>query len=615
MNQNPQAYVDLLKCQPEFSSLTQESKPTKAKKAKRFKLLKEVKHLLWTDASKLYGREYATQSLQTRAAIVATIISASTAINTVSFFPLARMAFLNLSSLGTGLSLGVTALVLMLSNASGTAAATNHSKNRNWSIMGFLTFTALNICLTILAAPGIELLNGQGALAELKANELITPITEEGERLFESELKNLQQRTDNKQQECQKLNDEITALGRNHPDRNRLILRAQGRYQDRNLDRSNITLEDLPICQQAAVLETQTAEFRKKATEEYNRVMIELAKGKLLFLQKNHPALYNNHFDEQGKLRDNNEALDLAISNFNQKLSKGEWGSLGFSLSFLALSLVTSGGAIIVVFAYAWSKPAMQSWNPVLGRMREQIFWTIDTGLARASTTGSISYQPKTNLKALPGSIDQTNQKQWEIYQDRYFLWHCAAAMRQSGICTFPQFTRFIERNPEGERLLSLPVSIEDETQNRLIWTDQPDIAISYLHGQTNLICHNIATLSRSLHVPEAFGEFSPKKAAQALTQEIHRLQGIVETIERSFAYASPGKSSALIDDLQYAAEYIRYELEDAFEKTDENQLLKQLDQKQLKTYLKQIEHLSLQLSTCLTKQLEAAIVPPYLPG
>ncbi|NER93511.1 MAG: hypothetical protein F6J86_06690 [Symploca sp. SIO1B1] len=616
IKQNPQAYLDLLKCQTEFSPLTQESKPTKAKRAKRFKLLKEVKHLLWTDHAKLYGRHYATPSLQKRAAIVATIISAATAINTVSFFPLIRMAFLNLGSIGTGLSLVVTILVLIASNESGTVAATNHPKNRTWSIMGFITFALINVCLTIVAAPGIELLNGQRTLAELKADELISPIIKERKNLYASAKQRRQEKIERKKQECQKLNEEITALGRNHPDRNRLILRAQGRYQDRNLDRSKIAVEDLPICQQVAALETESAEYTRQATENLELVLVELAKGKQTFLREQYPETYKNHFNEKGEIRDNNEAVRLAISNFNQKLASGEWSSLGFSLSFFALSFVTSGGAIIVVFAYAWSKPAIQSWNPVLGRMREEIFLGIDQGLARASTTGLIAYQKKTNLKSLPGTIDPTSQQQWKISQDRYFLWRCAAAMRQSGICTFPQFTRFIERNPEGERLLSLPVSIEDETQNRLIWTDQPDIAISYLHGQTSLICYNIATLSRSLHVPEIFGEFSPKKAAQALTQEIHRLQGIVETIEQTFPFTSAGKSSSLLDDLHYAGEYIRYQLEDAFEEeNNQNQLLKQLDQKQLRTYLIQIEHLSLELSNCLTKQLEAGIVAPYLPG
>ncbi|MBE9040091.1 hypothetical protein IQ235_04700, partial [Oscillatoriales cyanobacterium LEGE 11467] len=570
-------------------------------------LQKTVRHLIWPDSSRLYGRCYVTENLKKQSTAVATLVGASSAVNIISLFPLIRMAFGGLGSVGTGLSLTLTALLLATSNACGTVAATNQPKHRAWSIVGSVTFVFLNITLTVVAGPGIEVLNSQPTLRELKATEALASIFNARQESYESRLTSLRQQAETKKEECGELNDKITALDEYHPDRDRLIIQAQGSYGNRNLDRSEVPVEDLPVCEQATVLATQTVEYERETTQKLDELKGKLAKSPLLFLKQYHREIYENHFDAEGRFRDRNEAVRLATIRFNENLTSGRWSSLGFSLAFFLISLVTSGAAVVVAIVYARSQSALQSWNPVLARMREDILMAADRGLARTARMGT-EIDPGSNRLSLPGTaIANDSGDSRQISHERDFLWRCADSIRESGRLTFPPFIRFVESNPDGERLLPHPVPIEDESGEIWLWSDRPDVAISYLRARTTIACGRIATLSRSLQNPEAYGNFSLKRTTQALSMEIQQLQALATNIERSFSFTSLGRSMSLLDDLQHAQEYIRHHLDDALDSESiETSRLEAFDKKQLKTYLVQIEHLSLHVSTCLIAQLEA---------
>lgn len=626
--EHPYEFFDWLRNQPEYSLLLQEELGEKSLPKPHVlhvlklgtRLKKWGQDLIWPNSSELYGRSYVNQTVPTYATVTAALIGSSSAINIIALFPLIRMAFLSLGPLGSGLSFGTTLLLLIASNACGTVAATSQHRHHLWSLFGFIGFTVLNISLTAVAGPGMDVLNSQASLRELKATEELQEIIAAKNAFYESELSRRKQRVQAKKDECNEINKEIASLDEGHPDRNRKIIQAQGLYQDRDRDLSDVPAEKLPICIQAKSLEGETTRYEQQVAEEKRQLQTELGKGQLIFLKKNYPEVYESHFDAEGTFRDPSEAVRLAISSFVRQLLGGQWGSLGFSLSFFVFSIVTSGAAIAIVFAYSRSQAVRQSWNPIIERMREDLFTAVDQGLVRIQTTS-----PSITSYGLPiltgNTVAFPHNRSEAISSERRLLWSIAKIVRQLGRFPFPPFVRYLERHPEGERLLPRSVIVTDLSKNgRLTWTRQPDIAISFLRAQVTVTAHGLATLSRSLQHPELYGDFSHHKALDALIEQGLLLKHWAQTVEESFPYSSLGQSPPLLDDLEYALAYIRNELQhaleqnDALEKSEDEVLLEYLTQKQFRTYLIHIETLSLTLFTCLIRQLEAGLEPPYLP-
>jgi hypothetical protein len=578
------------------------------------RFLKLSQQVLWSDASQLYGRAYVTKSLKKKATVVSLVIGSASGINILSLYPLVSKAFSNLGLLGPGISLATTLLALITSNACGTVAAANQPRYRAWSKAGSIGFALLNITLTLIAGPGMEVLNSEATLREDKAREVIAQIIKSKADLNKSNLVSLRQQAATKKQDCKDLNAAITALDKNHPDRDRMIIQAQGRYRDQNTSlKQNIPLEALSVCEQAGVLESQIAQHEKEAAKALNDLKGQIAQGESVFLKKRYPETYRSHFDSKDKLLDNGEAVRLAIVRFNTHLLAGNFSTLGFSLSFFLLSAVTSASALIITIIYARSLEAKQSWNPVLERMRDELFEAAERGLLDAlKNHTSLTPQPDGFMTSDEDEDENDIDQQKEVSQKRLFLHQCATAIRESGMFDFPPFVRFIEQNPLGERLLSNPIRIFDPTQNRHRWTDKPDMAVRYLIPQIEVMCHKIVALSQSFRQLEPDGNLSRGQTIEAISQEIRHLQSFTETVKRSFDFVNFAEATSLFNALNYAQEYIRSELQDAVEVKNEASFLERLDHQQLQTSLTQIESLSLQLAACLTTQLQAGIAPPY---
>ncbi|MBR8832275.1 MAG: hypothetical protein N5P05_003528 [Chroococcopsis gigantea SAG 12.99] len=331
-----------------------------------------------------YGKAYVTEVIKVEAKKTAGINTAANWIDGVSNLPLYVFSFKSLGlwgSFGAGLVLDV--LVLWCCNlmaAKAVSTKPDYFKNggkgklcssAKGAIFGLIF---LNVIKSVVSGVGVELLNNQSELNRQKADQVAD--------VYLDKLKNTPTGLDNHQyikavSQCQSGQQDLKALQPGDPRWDSTYVNIYGAYADRNLDRSSVPTQQLPLCLQAKRLEQESSKKYQEAQKQFNFLSFKRADAgnDLVFLKQNLRNIYYQNFIDKGdvstaEIANGVEAVSIATENFFGKLSRGQFSQLGFSIFFFSLSMITSAVSVIVTITHARRDDILMSRNESIARER-----------------------------------------------------------------------------------------------------------------------------------------------------------------------------------------------------------------------------------------------------
>ncbi len=341
---NP-AYSDLV-----AQAAAECSQPPKKRRPK-FALGKRLLSLCIADSDEFHGTAYVTPQLKQQAQVTARVVSASSLLDFATNWPLLFFAFKDLGALAFPISLLTNAILLKFTNDTAAATSSRHSKNGKWSKAAAFGLVGMNALQSAVSGVGIELLNNQPMLNQQMAGELIQSQIAGLEDLKTLDAPQYQA----VKERCETGEQEFSNMDLSNPRRDSLFTQLYGQWLERNVDRSQLPLEQLPICEQVERLEKEAFQAYEQAKAWLEEKLIDRSKigNDVAFLRQEMPEVYESAFDEYGNIKSGVEAVRIATENFFGKLATGEFKSLGFSLFFFSLSVVTSTAATWMTIAYA----------------------------------------------------------------------------------------------------------------------------------------------------------------------------------------------------------------------------------------------------------------------
>lgn len=358
-------YQEVVECVRQGKSLSPELKSW----------LQHLKDIFIADPKDFYGTACVTKDLKKEAALTAHTNTAANLVDFVSNLSLYYFAFKSLGEIPAFiLGVALDGFILWISNITATTTATRRAKNVKWARAGLGGMIALNLLKSLFSGVGGELLNNQSGLNQQMAAQLIEQQIERVEKLKEIDTPQYT----NTVQRCEKGRIQLEKMERNHARRDSLHIELFGSWNDRHRDWIGVPLEQLPICLQVPRLEKEAYAPYEKAKDQLNQKLIRRADigNDLLFLKQEMPAVYSLAFIDKGNISSTEissgvAAVAIATDNFFGKLCRGEFASLGFSLFFFSISIITSAIAVWKTMKYAERQDVQMSRNEAIACERD----------------------------------------------------------------------------------------------------------------------------------------------------------------------------------------------------------------------------------------------------
>ena len=322
------------------------------------KLGKWLKKLLTVDPQKFHGKAYLTEDLESHSCSVASMVTIANLINAGTAYPLLLLTMADMGLLRGLLATATNLGLVMFSNQAGEVAAANKPGNRVWSEVGLAGVIFLNLIQSLVSGVGTQLLLDQANISKYMADDLVR---EQIVDPLEGKVEEYQFNPDAiaSKEKCQELETQLTYVKANTSKSSRLYSQAYGSWADSQLPLERRSYfesppSQWPYCVRAKYEEQQYTSRLAMAEEELQEFQEAIAdRGSLAYLQEQKPDVYHQHFDEEGKLKSGMEATRVAVKMFAEKLTNGDWASLGLSLYIFFLSLVTSAIAVILVATHS----------------------------------------------------------------------------------------------------------------------------------------------------------------------------------------------------------------------------------------------------------------------
>lgn len=344
------------------------NKPNGSRSNNVFAFLLSIVHFFFGNSKDYYGKHYATEDVKKSARITSATVTISNVIDGASVFPLLSISF------GGNVVFAsiVSILLTVFSNYLGAAAARRKKGNEGWSFYSLIGLIAMNVIMSATALVSPELTLNESGIAEVRADELvkiqgdkvknITPSPAAQKQLSEAEYK------------CQKLGKDIQQFAKGSVQRGDIYIQMNGEYKDKNRDWSNVPVSQQPWCVRSKTLSASVGEISRKAQVKWEKkeTRIAEASSNLAGIKTVLPELYNQHFDESGKVRSGTEEARIAIEITYSKLMKGELMQLGFSLFIFSVSVVTSAASVFLVVKHNKSEDVQMSFDEQLSILEEE---------------------------------------------------------------------------------------------------------------------------------------------------------------------------------------------------------------------------------------------------
>ena len=336
-----------------------------------------LKELFTVDERKLHDKAYVTEELESHSRSVAGMVTIANLINAGTAFPLLLLTMADMGIFGLLLAAGTNLGLIKFGNQAGEVAAANKPGNQFWSETGLIGLILLNLLQSVVSGVGTQLLLDQANISNRFADEMIHKQTIAP---LEAQVKEYQFDPDEieSKQQCQALETKLIKVQANTSQSSRLFDRAYGSFGEYQLplqQRSyyNSPPSQWPVCPRARYEEEQLTSNLATAQQELQEFNAKIAdKGSLAYLQQQKPDIYQQHFNEEGELKSGMEATTVAVEMFWDKLTNGDWASLGLSMYIFGLSVITSAIAVILVATHSKREDVQMSWSPAVARERER---------------------------------------------------------------------------------------------------------------------------------------------------------------------------------------------------------------------------------------------------
>jgi hypothetical protein len=375
-NNDPQMLVEFIKQDPRYHQLVklvQQGKPLPPEIKTGWQ---KVISLLIADPKDFHGTAKVTKELKREAANTANMNTLANWLDFASNFPLYLYSFKSFGGiLGFTLALLVSGITLSICNVAASTASNRQKHNISLSNKAVGVMIALNIVKSLFSGIGIELSLNQSGLNQQMANQLI-----EEQIVRVEKLKKLDDpQYHNTLKRCEDGRKELEKMGRKHPRRDSLYQELFGSWPERDRAWEGVPLEQVPICKRIERLEQQAYAAYQAAKDTLNQKLVRRADlgNDLAFLKEEMPQVYLTKFTDRGdistsEITSGTDAVAIATVNFFGKLIRGEWGSLGISLFFFSLSVITSAAAVLMTIEYAKREDVKKSRDEEIAQKRDE---------------------------------------------------------------------------------------------------------------------------------------------------------------------------------------------------------------------------------------------------
>ncbi|MCG9890578.1 MAG: hypothetical protein MH252_05855 [Thermosynechococcaceae cyanobacterium MS004] len=330
-----------------------------------------VKNLFFANPDEFYGRAYVTKELVEQSNVTARVVSGSGLVDFVSNYSLFLVTFRGMGLLSPILALILDALLLKFANDCAAGASGHKPSIRPWARAGLVGLVGINIIRTLVSGVGTEMLLNAPAISELKAQTLIV----EHEQKIESLQSLPNPRLRQAKNDCEKGMADLKQMAATDPNRNLLIVRLLGSYQQQTQqDWGKVPEGQLPVCPLAERLQANALKNYETAKANWETLKLQrLAVGNDLgFLQTSVPELYRAHFEPNGEMKSGIEAAGFAAKNLLNKAMRGNWPELIMPGFVMLLSIVTSGTACYLTFTHARRPDTQRSRNSAVEQERDR---------------------------------------------------------------------------------------------------------------------------------------------------------------------------------------------------------------------------------------------------
>ena len=381
---------------------------------------------IWAKAEEFDGQAITSQETELQAKLTSGVVSGATLFNAITNWPILFYAFRYSGPIVAFiLSVVLNLIILWWTNQTGTTAATRKHGNRLWSTAGIMAFVAISTVQSVVAGVGAELINNQSGLVDIYATELANqPRDKIGE---------LKEKRNDQIQVCQKALENWEL--KNETDPNRIGRDAEWeaimgqthteRSEGKEPRAGTPCGEEYHLRQEITALENRFSQY-------FN--LRETLGSDIKFLEKlrneglQGSGIYDQHFIEENghiKVRSGAKAIQLASDNFWSNISRAPWEAESLSQFFLALSIITSLSAAILIWMHSHKLNTKMSRN---SNVKEAVEHWLE------SIRRSYSNRPQAQKSA-------TDEKLLAYFIDEY---------RQEGKCDYPMAQTIAKLTQEG---------------------------------------------------------------------------------------------------------------------------------------------------------------------
>ncbi|WP_295536258.1 hypothetical protein [Synechococcus sp. UW140] len=373
----------------ESQSLSFQTPDRKIVSERKNNLKHKLREILWPSGASLRGKTSSSQEFDQSCSTTANLMAGSTLWDAISTFPILQYgtsAYLGI--LSTPAAIAMSAGLMFISNWSGQSSC-NRTKGKKVNARQALIFFAmLSFGKTALAGVGMDILVNTSGITKDHATMLANDQIHKSQQ----QLKQLRRLENPKyveyKQSCDTLKSQLATLPRDNPLFNTFYVKAYGEYREQQamqgmnfqqkLGNFGGSIGNIPgDCNKQRL----QAEIDGRAGDQLS---IKLDKWRtekevqppLKFLSQNFPDVFSERFrivNNEVVIRDGGEMVSAAWSQFFTKLfDPSRIGELGFSLFWMFISTILSGGAIFFLRNKSKSEDMKMSYSNELLLEREK---------------------------------------------------------------------------------------------------------------------------------------------------------------------------------------------------------------------------------------------------
>ncbi|MAQ88929.1 MAG: hypothetical protein CMM03_03655 [Rhodopirellula sp.] len=384
---------------------------------------------IWVPVTSMRGKSYATPSLDGSVNATSKVMSISTLWDFFCTLPVFQIALWGpLRALSWPGAILLSLIILYASNAAGTKATDRRdSHHKSTATLSLFAFLLLSLVKTAFSGVGIDLWVGSRDIASNYAYQLATSKLADDKKQL-AELQQPKADLVAATNECNQLVDRLQQVNRSVNERmfQSLYVLAYGSKvaessnaglsTDQIIDKYGSISKVPGACNQEKILREVAQKDSDLLAESLSERSLKVnAIAPLDYLQEYEPDLFNQHFfqdDKKWGWKSQTNAVAQATDQFWQKLLKGQFGQLGFSLMFLLISLILTVTATLLIYQLSLNPKVKASFSD---RLRDELGKRLSAYAQLADQSLSSVPSGLSNTEAESASPEASSHQEGEI--------------------------------------------------------------------------------------------------------------------------------------------------------------------------------------------------------